>query len=103
MNREQASLRERERFQQEFVAGAIKRRQAGLEIETILAGKRRHPEEVGWHVQADSYVGLPPAGELRHKVAADQTMELEKKCVIESGLCELAILDSSFQCKNVVR
>ncbi len=51
----------------------------------------------------DSYVGLPPAGELRHKVAADQTMELEKKCVIESGLCELAILDSSFQCKNVVR
>ncbi len=48
-------------------------------------------------------IGLPPAGELRHKVAADQTMELEKKCVIESGLCELAILDSSFQCKNVVR
>lgn len=103
MNGEKASLRERERLQQQVVADAITGRQAGLNIKAVLAGKLRDAEEVGWCVQANGDVGPPPTCELRHKIAAYPAMKFEKKSVIESALCELAVLDPSFQRKNIVR
>ncbi len=40
---------------------------------------------------------------MRHDIAADQVMKIQKKCVGKGGLCEFAVLDSQFQGQNVAR
>ena len=43
----------------------------------------------------------PPARNLRDEVGADQAMEFNEKRIVEGGVYELAVFDTSFQRQNV--
>lgn len=102
MNEEQAPFREGKRLKQNFT-GLAGSGCASPQVEAVFADKRRHLEEVRRLVLADGDVRPPPAGKLRHEVAADQGMKAKKKRVVENGVFELAVFDFLLECQDVAR
>ena len=102
VNGEQAPFCKGERLQQN-AAGLAGGGQTGLQVEAVFANERRHLEEVRRLVLADGDVRSPPAGKLRHEVAADQGMKPKEKRVVENGVFELAVFDSLLECQDVAR
>ena len=102
MNGQQAAFCERKRFKQGAVRFADGR-QARLKIAPVLSDERRYLEKIRRRVRADCDIRPPPAGKLRHEIAADEGMKLKEKRVVEGGFSVRAVPDLFFQREDIAR